>query len=139
MKQTAQIFSEGGTPAFKKKVNFKGKLLKHYKQLECKMFRILLKHVSDHLSVLFNWHDYTFMGNHRFSDDFSGNIEAVTWGCSVKNVFLEISQNLQENTPVGVSFSIQLQAQPATLLKKRLWHSCFHVNFAKFLRTPFLI
>ena len=27
----------------------------------------------------------------------------------------------------------------ATLLKKRLWHRCFQVNFAKFLRTPFLI
>ena len=26
---------------------------------------------------------------------------------------------------------------PATLLKKRLWHRCFPVNFAKFLRTPF--
>ena len=26
----------------------------------------------------------------------------------------------------------------ATLLKKRLWHRCFPVNFAKFLRTPFL-
>ena len=25
----------------------------------------------------------------------------------------------------------------ATLLKKRLWHRCFPVNFAKFLRTPF--
>ena len=29
--------------------------------------------------------------------------------------------------------------RPATLLKKRLWHRCFPVNFAKFLRTPFLI
>ena len=28
--------------------------------------------------------------------------------------------------------------RPATLLKKRLWHRCFSVNFAKFLRTPFL-
>ena len=28
--------------------------------------------------------------------------------------------------------------RPATLLKKRLWHRCFPVNFAKFLRTPFL-
>ena len=27
--------------------------------------------------------------------------------------------------------------KPATLLKKRLWHRCFPVNFAKFLRTPF--
>ena len=29
-------------------------------------------------------------------------------------------------------------ASPATLLKKRLWHRCFPLNFAKFLRTPFL-
>ena len=28
--------------------------------------------------------------------------------------------------------------KPATLLKKKLWHRCFSVNFAKFLRTPFL-
>ena len=27
---------------------------------------------------------------------------------------------------------------PATLLKKRLWHRCFPVNFAKSLGTPFL-
>ena len=29
--------------------------------------------------------------------------------------------------------------RPATLLKKRLWHRCFPVNFSKFLRTPFVI
>ena len=28
--------------------------------------------------------------------------------------------------------------RPATLLKNRLWHRCFPVNFEKFLRTPFL-
>ena len=27
---------------------------------------------------------------------------------------------------------------PATLLKKRFWHRCFPVNFAKFLRMSFL-
>ena len=27
--------------------------------------------------------------------------------------------------------------EPATLLKKRLWHRCFPMNFAKFLRTLF--
>ena len=27
----------------------------------------------------------------------------------------------------------------ATLLKKRTWYRCFPVNFAKFLRTPFLL
>ena len=28
--------------------------------------------------------------------------------------------------------------RPVTLLKKRLWHRCFSVNFSKFLRTLFL-
>ena len=28
--------------------------------------------------------------------------------------------------------------RPAAFLKKSLWHRCFHINFAKFLRTPFL-
>ena len=28
--------------------------------------------------------------------------------------------------------------RPETLFKKRLWNSCFPVNFSKFLRTPFL-
>ena len=38
----------------------------------------------------------------------------------------------------GLFFNKHLRPQPATLLKKRLWHSCFLVNFAKFLRTSFL-
>ena len=29
--------------------------------------------------------------------------------------------------------------RPATLLKNRFWHRCFSVNFAKFIRTPFLL
>ena len=47
--------------------------------------------------------------------------------CSVKNIFLEISQSSQENTCARVSF----------ILKETLWHKCFPVDFAKFLRTPF--
>ena len=31
-----------------------------------------------------------------------------------------------------------MTAWPETLLKKRLWHRFFHVNFVKFLRTLFL-
>ena len=42
-------------------------------------------------------------------------------------MFLAISLNSQENSDLG----------PATLLKKRLWHSCFPMNFAKLLRTTF--
>ena len=29
--------------------------------------------------------------------------------------------------------------QAVTLLKKKLWHRCFPMNFVKFLRTPFFI
>ena len=53
-------------------------------------------------------------------------------------MFLEILQNSQENTCARVSSLISSRHQPATLLKKRFWHRRFPVNFAKFLRTPFL-
>ena len=52
-----------------------------------------------------------------------------------KKVVLRNFAKLQENTCARVSFLIKLQA---TLLKKRHWHRCFLVDFAKFLRTPFL-
>ena len=35
--------------------------------------------------------------------------------------------------------ALRSSLRPATLLKKRLWHRCFPVNFAKFLRTTFFI
>ena len=38
---------------FNKIANFTGKLLQNYKYLEREIFRILLKNISDHLSVLF--------------------------------------------------------------------------------------
>ena len=53
-------------------------------------------------------------------------------GCSVKKLFVQISQNSQENICTGVCF------QPTTLLKKRIRHMCFSKNFTKSLRTPFL-
>ena len=48
-----------------------------------------------------------------------------------KKVFLEISQNSQENA--------YARLWPATLLKKILWQRCFPVNFAKILSTSFFI
>ena len=53
-------------------------------------------------------------------------------------MFLWISQKSQENTCARVSSLIKLQARPAALLKKSVWHRCFPVNFVKFLRTTFL-
>ena len=38
----------------------------------------------------------------------------------------------------GLFFDKVADLGPAILLKKRLWHRCFPVNFGKFLRTPFL-
>ena len=60
--------------------------------------------------------------------------------CSVEKVFLEISQNSQENTCAKVSFFKKVAGlTPANLLKKRLWHSYFSANFEKFLITPSFI
>ena len=56
---------------------------------------------------------------------------------SCKKDILKNFVNSQENTRARVSFLIKLQLRPATLLKKRLWYTCFPMNFAKFLRTPF--
>ena len=57
--------------------------------------------------------------------------------CSIRKVFLEISQNSRESTCARVSFLINF-IKFIKVIKKRLWHICFPVNFAKFLRTPFL-
>ena len=54
--------------------------------------------------------------------------------CSIKKVFLGISQNSLENTCARVSF---FSFRHVTLLKKRLWHRCFHVSFGKVLRIRF--
>ena len=59
--------------------------------------------------------------------------------CSVKKLFLEILQNSQENTCARVSFLKKLQPLVCNFIKKkRLWHRCFPVNFAKFLKHVFL-
>ena len=56
--------------------------------------------------------------------------------CSVKTMFLKISQNSLENTCGRVSLLIKLQVS-CRLQVSGLWHRCFPVNFAKFLITPF--
>ena len=54
-----------------------------------------------------------------------------------KKVFLKILRNPQENTCARVSFWIKLHVV-YKFMKKRLWHGCFPVNFAKFLRKLLL-
>ena len=56
--------------------------------------------------------------------------ETATKGVIWKKAFFKISQNSKENTCTRVSFLEKL--------KKRLWHSRFPMNFAKFSRTSLL-
>ena len=56
--------------------------------------------------------------------------EAVAQICFVKKVFVEISQNSQKNTCAKFFFLIKFS-------KKKLWHRCFTVSFAQFLRASF--
>ena len=58
--------------------------------------------------------------------------EAVVQMCYVKNAFLELSYNSQENTCARAFFN-----KVCNFIKKRLRRRCFLVNFMKFLRTPF--
>ena len=59
--------------------------------------------------------------------------EAVVQRCSLKKVFLEILQG--KHLCQGLFLNTVGGLRPATLLKKRLWHRCFPVNFAKFLKA----
>ena len=67
------------------------------------------------------------------SDKMAPHLDAVSWKCSVPKFFVEVSQNSQEKPVLESLFN-----RPATSLKKRLWHRCFRVNFAKFNKKPFL-
>ena len=69
---------------------------------------------------------------------FSGTSRSSHRRCSVRKGVLRnfakftgkhLCQRLFLNKVAGL--------RPATLLKKSLWHRCFPVNFAKFLRIPF--
>ena len=68
------------------------------------------------------------------------NVEAVSVRCSIKKVFLKISQDSLENTRVGVSFLIRLQA--CNFIKKETATQVFSCKFCKifknifFFRTP---
>ena len=92
-------------------------------------FEIVLKFATFHHFFDLNFRLFLFA--------VSVSREASARRCSVKNVFLKISQNSQDKTCARASFLIKL-LRPGSSSKKRLWHRCFPVNFTKFLRPPFL-
>ena len=61
--------------------------------------------------------------------------EAVTRRCSVKKVFLKISQNSQENTRARVSFLIKLQAEACNLIKKETLAQVFSCEFCEIFKN----
>ena len=66
------------------------------------------------------------------------NVEAVVRRCSVKKVFLEISQNWQENTSARVSFLIKLQAEVCNFIKKETLAEVFSCEFCEIYKNTFL-
>ena len=58
--------------------------------------------------------------------------------CSIKNgVLKSIAIFTEKHLCQSLFFNKVEGLRPETLLKKSLWHRCFPMNFAKFLRTPF--
>ena len=53
-------------------------------------------------------------------------------------MFLKISQNSQKNTCVRFSFLKSCRPEACNFIKKETLAQVFFMNFAKFLRTPFL-
>ena len=88
------------------------------------------------------WPNFTVVNNNSKISNIYHYIKAwksIMNRCSIKKLFLKISQYSQESACVGVSSLMKMQTfSPAALFKKRLRHRCFPVNYAKFLRIPVL-
>ena len=63
--------------------------------------------------------------------------EAIVRRCSVKKVFLEISQNSQESTCVRDSFLIKLQALLANIIKRESLTQVFSCEFWEISKNNF--
>ena len=63
--------------------------------------------------------------------------EAAARRCFINQLLWKIGGNSQIREFSANSFSRIWKFRPAILLKERLWHRCFSMNFVKLLRTPF--
>ena len=65
--------------------------------------------------------------------------EAATGGVLIRKcVLIDFAKFRRKHLRQSLFFKKITCLRPAVLLKKRLWHRCFPVKFAKFLRTPIL-
>ena len=66
-----------------------------------------------------------------------GRIEVVAQSCSVKKVFLEISQNSQENACARISFFKKLQSEACNFIKKETLTQSFSSKFCEISKNTF--
>ena len=71
--------------------------------------------------------------------DLHEKTEAVAQRCSVKRVFLKISQNSQENTCATFSFVIKFQAEAYNFNKKDTLEQVFSSEFCEISKNAFFI
>ena len=74
------------------------------------------------------------MARNHFSSQYP---EAVARKCSVKKVFLEISQNSQENSCARVSFLIKLHTSACNFIKKETLSQVFSCEFGEISKNIF--
>ena len=71
-------------------------------------------------------------------------INTLSWSCSVQIITIKFFyvynrwKHRSSHQKVFTRKHLCQSLRSATLLKNNLYHRCFHVNFAKFLRAPFL-
>ena len=81
-----------------------------------------------------------FIYDYQLLTPFSSISRSSHRRCSVKKGALKNFAKFTEKKYLCQSliFNKAVGLRPATLLKKRLWQRCFPMNFAWFLRAPFL-
>ena len=85
-----------------------------------------------------NLKTYTESLGQKLKKDFAFETEPYSKVWVWKNLKFTLFSNFGSSRSEARKGALRNFARPAALLKKRLWHRCFLLNFAKFLRTPFL-
>ena len=90
--------------------------------------------------LFYNLPDNVFIQISRYKFGIlSIKFRSSNWRCSVKKgVPRNFTKFTGKHLCQSLFFDKVADLKPAALLKKTLWYSYFPVNFAKFLRTPFL-
>ena len=86
-----------------------------------------------------NWDDVKKLEDSNKAYKYFLDIRSSHRKCSVtRGVLRNFTKFTGKHLCQSLFFNKVAGLRPAILLKKKLWHRCFPVNFRKFLRTPFL-